>query len=161
MLRKIKDVLQRIGNEDDEIKNSINDYDKFMNDNPEYATNQQPDLNNEEEENDPELIDVEKSQEEIDKINSGTIKLLISYPIIFIDAYEARTQFYDIESKKSEYDEKITKLQKALEPIYGQDDEYLVLRDKCFELMVQQYNYKLCIFDSIEQKTDTETVHLG
>ncbi|XP_060080704.1 glucosidase 2 subunit beta-like isoform X2 [Ylistrum balloti] len=72
---------------------------------------------------------------------------------VLIEAADiARNAFIAADEKVKSIDREISSLQSYMNLDFGNDEEFSVLKDQCFEYTDREYTYKLCAFDRASQR---------
>lgn len=79
------------------------------------------------------------------------------------DAKAARAEFDEANKHVMDLDSQIKDTKKTLETDFGEDDQFAPLHSQCFEYTDREYVYKMCLFDSVNQrpKSGGSEVNLG
>ena len=90
-----------------------------------------------------------ESKEDEDREEPFVVDTGSSY--IRTEAQEARTAYDTLKSEADELKRKIDEATASGEVNYGPENEFLPLKDECFEYPTPEYTYKLCPFKDVHQ----------
>ncbi|XP_054162676.1 glucosidase 2 subunit beta-like isoform X2 [Oppia nitens] len=68
------------------------------------------------------------------------------------NAKQARDEYSEVEGKFLDIQNKIREIEVLFETDFGPNDEFMALKNQCFELTDLEYTYKFCPFDSASQR---------
>ena len=101
------------------------------------------DINDHEE--DDNVVPPAIKEEENSKYDEATKALIAT-------ADEARKAFDEADRDLRDTEREIKELKEGLEKDFGPENEFSVLNGQCFELIDNEYKYKMCPFDHCSQK---------
>lgn len=82
-------------------------------------------------------------------------------PVNKSEAERIRNQFSEATTKLASVQHQISELESKLKGDFGPEGEFYSFHDKCFELKVQKYNYKVCPFKHAIQEEGHMSTRLG
>lgn len=92
----------------------------------------------------------------------GKLKRLYTMkPVNKSEAEQIRNQYSEATSKLAAVEHEISDLELKLKGDFGPEGEFYSFHDKCFELKVQKYNYKVCPYKQATQEEGHMTTRLG